>query len=308
MNNNTKKSPVSYAKTKNLCIAYDTFGNHCDPPLILIMGLSFQMIMWEDDFCSAIADRGFLVIRFDNRDVGLSTKFDKLGVPNISKLNKEKSTNRNIDVPYTLCDMANDAIALLDFLSIKSAHVAGMSMGGLIGQLIAIHQPNCIRTLTTIMSTTNDPSLPYPKLLGSSILFTPLPTNRTSYIKRFSEILKILSGPHFPIEKLHAQKIAEKCYERGLNPEGVARQFAAAITTRSTKDKLKLVRIPTLVIHGSKDILVPVECGVDIANSVHMAELLIIEGMGHTLPRVLWPKIISAMECHMKSYERVLRD
>lgn len=286
--------PVRYASTNGISLAYESFGRPYDPPLLLIQGLSSQMIMWEDEFCTSLAARGFWVIRFDNRDVGLSTKFSSAGMPHINALLTGKIGGPSA-VPYILKDMADDTLGLLDELGIANAHIVGQSMGGMIGQEMAIRHPDRVMTLTSIMSTTGDPLLPGPRQKALEMLFRPIPMDRDGYIAYFREVWQVLCGPRYPMDKDTAQRLGDVTFTRGVEPAASARQFAAIIASGSRKDRLASVTIPTLVIHGSDDPLVPVEGGMDTARSIPGARLMIMEGMGHSVPKELWHEIIDAI-------------
>ena len=289
---------VGFARTNGIDIAYDTFGLPGDEPVLLIMGLSSQMILWEDDFCRGLAGRGFHVIRFDNRDVGMSTKITEAGMPHIHALLMGKIAL----APYTLADMAKDVSGLLDALGIGKAHVVGASMGGMIGQVMALTYPHRLKTLTSIMSTTGNPLLPPPRQEAMEILFRPIPIDRQGYVAYFKDVWRILSGPRFPMDDLKSTELGETSYTRGVDAAGNARQLAAIIASGSRKEMLALVKTPTLVIHGTHDPLVPVECGEDTAQSIPGARLMIMDGMGHSLPFQLWPEIISAIQDHVSRH------
>jgi len=280
-------------------IVYEPFGDPDAPPMLLIMGLGCQMIDWHEEFCAQLAARGYWVIRFDNRDIGLSTKLDEAGVPNITALMEALGRGEAVRVPYLLRDMADDAVGLLDALEIESVHVVGLSMGGNIAQTMAIHYPERVSTLTSIMSSTSEPGLPPPTEEAWALLSDPAPTDRAGYIEHRVRHRQVLSGPEYPIDETRAREHAGRRFDRGLNPAGFARQWAAILASGSRKEALRSVAAPTLVIHGNGDPLVPVECGIDTANSVPGAELLIIEGMGHDwLPPALWPQLIDAIARH----------
>jgi len=279
-------------------IVYDTFGESSAAPMLLIMGLGEQMIGWDEDFCTQLASHGYWVIRFDNRDVGLSTRLDEAGVPDILALFQAQTQGKPMQVPYTLHDMADDAVGLLDALDVESAHVVGISMGGMIAQEMVIHHPERVRTLTSIMSSTGNPDLPPPSNEAMSILVTPFPTDREGYIENAIHTWKILSGPGFPIEEVRIKERAGRAFDRGLSLAGTARQLAAILASGSRKERLRSVTQKTLVIHGDADPLVPVECGRDTAASIPGAELLIIEGMGHDLPLAVIPRVIEAITLH----------
>lgn len=282
------------AKVGPVEIAYDTFGNPKSPPMLLIMGLGAQMIRWDEAFCNALAAQGHWVIRFDNRDVGLSTKFDKAGVPDIMSLIQGKK----VDVPYKLKDMAADAVGLLDTLGVKKADVVGVSMGGMIAQSMAIHYPERVRTLTSIMSSTGNPKLPQAKPEAMTVLLSPAATNRNDYITNELKAAKVLHGPNFPLNEEYVRNYAERSYDRCFDSQGLPRQLGAILASESRNEALAKMKIPTLVIHGTADPLVPVEGGKDTANSIPGAKLLVIEGMGHSFPIEVVPQILQAILQH----------
>jgi pimeloyl-ACP methyl ester carboxylesterase len=283
-------------------IAYDTFGDPDAPPLLLVAGLSMQMVGWNEKFCSDLAACGYRVIRFDNRDVGLSTKFDDAGVPNVLAMIQARMQERPVEAPYTLRDMADDTVELLDALGIKSAHVVGISMGGMIAQTVAIHYPRRVRTLTSIMSATGHPSLPMAAPEVLSMLLAPVPTERAEYIEFNSKVWQAINGPAFPIDEELSRELSARSFDRGSNPAGSARQLAAIIASGSRRKMLEGVRVPTLVIHGDADTLIPVEGGIDTAETIPGAELTVIEGMGHALPVTpeAWPQVIDAIAGHCR--------
>jgi pimeloyl-ACP methyl ester carboxylesterase len=297
----TKKIPHSdpaSVKVDGVELVYDTFGQASAPPLLLIMGLGAQMIAWDDEFCAQLAARGYWVIRFDNRDVGLSTKFDEAGVPDMAALARVQARGEAIQAPYTLADMADDAAGLLDALGAGSAHVVGVSMGGMIAQAMAIRHPDRVRTLTSTMSSTGNPDLPPPKPEALAVLTTPAPTDRAGYLEGAVVSWKVLGGSGFPLDEDYARARAGQAFDRGLHPEGIARQMAAILASGSRKEALRSVTVPTLVIHGDADPLVPVEGGIDTADAIRDAGLLIIKGLGHALPPAVWPQVIDAIARH----------
>jgi pimeloyl-ACP methyl ester carboxylesterase len=288
----------SKVRVNGIEIVYDSFGETSASPLLLIMGLSEQMIAWDEDFCKQLASLGYWVIRFDNRDVGLSTMLDEAGVPNILALMQALAEGEAVQVPYKLRDMADDAVGLLDALDIEAAHVVGISMGGMIAQEIAIHHPDRVRTLTSMLSSTGHPDLPSPKPEAQMLLVTTPPSDREGYLEHALKTWQVLSGPGFPIDEDRIKERAGRSFDRGLSPKGTARQLAAILASGSRREALHSVRIPTLVVHGDADPLVPVECGKDTANAIPGAELVIIEGMGHDLPVAVAPKIVQAIAHH----------
>ena len=298
MTQNIPHSGSAIAKANGVEIVYDMFGDPDKPPVLLIIGLGQHMIAWDEEFCAQIAARGYWVIRFDNRDTGLSTKLDKAGVPNMAVVFEAMLEGKPVESPYSLLDMADDAVGLLDALEIESAHVVGESMGGMIAQRMVIHHADRVRTLTSIMSTTGEPGLPPPTPEGMDILANRPPTDREGYIEDYVERWRVLNGQKLPYDEEASRELATRIFDRGLNLPGFARQLTAVIADGSRKQALKTVTAPTLVIHGDADPLVPVECGIDTAEAIKGAELLIIDGMGHSLPKDVWPQIGDAIGKH----------
>ncbi len=294
----TSHSAPTMARANGIKLCYDTFGDRQAAPLLLIMGLGAQMVAWDEDFCTRLASRGYWVIRFDNRDIGLSTKFPERGVPNV--LAMLTGQGDATAVPYTLRDMADDTVGLMDALGIATAHVVGASMGGAIAQEMAIHHAGRLCTMTSIMSSTGEPGLPPPTAQAIEILLAPTPTDRESYCARYLEIWRVLRGPGFPLDEVRDAERAAQIFDRGLNPPGAARQLAAIIASGSRRDALGAVRVPALVIHGNADPLVPLAGGIATAEAIPGAKLVVIEGMGHALPISMWPQIIEAIASHAK--------
>ena len=208
-------------------IVYDSFGDPSHPPMLLVMGLGGQMIAWDEEFCEALAAREYWVVRYDNRDVGLSTKFDQSGVPDLVGMTQGQA----VQAPYTLRDMADDAVGLLDALDIASAHIVGISMGGMIVQTMSIHHPKRVRTMTSIMSTTGNPELPTPKPEVIALLVRPAPEDRASYLNSAVETWSILGSPGFPFDEVRVRDRAGRAFDRGLCPEGTMRQMAAILAS-----------------------------------------------------------------------------
>jgi pimeloyl-ACP methyl ester carboxylesterase len=300
MTQKVRHTDQAFAYANGIEIAYDTLGDPAADPLLLINGLGGQLITWHKAFCAELAARGYRIIRFDNRDVGLSTKFDQAGVPDLSPLTADQEHGKEVEAPYTLRDMADDAIGLLDALNVLSAHVVGTSMGGRIAHLMAIHYPHRIRTLTSLMASMGEPGFPPPKSEAVSVLMEPAPTNRQVYIESSLASAWALGGRGFPLDEAFIREAAGKAFDRGSNPDGITRQLAALMAAASNKGQLKSLRVPSLIIHGSDDPLIPVECAIDIANTIPGAQLLIIEGMGHSVMDIpgVWPQIIDAVARH----------
>jgi pimeloyl-ACP methyl ester carboxylesterase len=293
-----KRTAAAFAPANGIELCFDTFGEDDAPPLLLIMGLAAQMIAWDEEFCSRLAARGYRVIRFDNRDIGLSTRLSAAGVPDVTAAFGALLQGKPVPAPYRLGDMAKDAVGLLDFLGIQRAHVVGASMGGAIAQTLAIEHAPRLRTLTSIMATTGAPGLPPPTPEAMAVLLKPTPSDRAAYFDSYVQTWKVLRAGSFPLDEARDLTRAAKAFDRGLNPAGVARQLTAILASGSRKAALGAVRVPTLVIHGDADPLVPLACGVDTAESVPGARLQVIEGMGHALPVSMWPQIIDAIAAH----------
>ena len=291
-------SGPSFVASNGITLCYDAFGDPADPPLVLIMGLATQMIVWDEDFCKALARRGCYVIRFDNRDIGLSTKLAEPRPPSLADVLLTAVTRSNLRARYTLRDMANDTLGLFDALGIASAHVVGISMGGAIGQELAIHYPARIRSLTSIMSSTGDPKLPPPTWSAMGVLIARPGPSRESYLRQYVKTWRTLTGDKFPFDEASTRRQGERAFERGLNPAGAARQMLAIVASGNRRDALRKVTVPTLVIHGTNDPLVRYQAAPDLAAAIPNAKLLPIEGMGHSLPRPAWPQIIEAIVAH----------
>jgi pimeloyl-ACP methyl ester carboxylesterase len=286
------------ARADAIELEYDTFGDPSAPPIVLIMGLGAQMILWDEEFCAALAARGFFVVRFDNRDVGLSTKLDDAGVPNVFAAIQAASTGQGVDAPYTLNDMADDTVYLMEALDIERAHVVGASMGGMIAQTLAIRHPHRLLSLTSIMSTTGNPEVPPATPEAMRVLLTPVPSEREAYLERSLRTWRVIGSPGFPFDEDRVRARSARSFDRALHPAGVARQLVAIIASGNRKEALRDVDVPTLVIHGDADPLARIEGGRDTADAIPGAELLVIEGMGHDLPPGAWPRIIDAISDH----------
>ena len=283
------------AKANNIEIEYETFGDPSSKPLLLVMGLGAQMIAWLDEFCMKFVDKGFYVIRFDNRDIGLSTKFEEAGIPDLMKEVMALQRGETITPAYILEDMADDAVGLLDALNIEKAHICGASMGGMIVQIIAFRHPTRVLSLTSIMSTTGNPDLPQAKPEAMQVLLAPAPTEREAFIEESVRRRRILYGSGFPYDVDRQREIAAITYDRSFYPQGMARQTVAILANGNRASKLGSIKVPTLVIHGGDDPLVPVEGGKETAEKIDGADLILIDGMGHSLPPETWPQIVDAI-------------
>lgn len=281
-------------------LEYDTFGDRSFPALLLIAGNGAQLLFWEAGFCELLAKKGFFVIRFDNRDAGLSTKFDEAGVLNIMAAIKAAMEGKPVAAAYSLDDMADDCVGLLDALHIEKAHICGASMGGMIAQVVAYRYPQRVLSLTSIMSNTGNPNLPQGKPDAIAAVVAPPPTERTAYIEHNMNVWRKIWSPGFPFEEKRARTYLEKSYDRSYYPQGMARQNMAILSHGDRTTSLSSIKVPTLVIHGSGDPLIPVEAGKDTARVIPGANLLIIDEMGHDLPTGAWPEIITAISRHVE--------
>jgi pimeloyl-ACP methyl ester carboxylesterase len=279
--------PTVHANGIDLC--YETIGS--GDPLLLVHGLGGQLIDWPDGFCRELSDRGFAVTRYDNRDAGLSTKFgDKPATDFVAILGGDLST-----APYRVADMAADAAGLIEALGLAPAHVVGVSMGGMIVQQLAIDRPDLVRSLCSIMSTTGDPLVGRPSDAAMQVLLTPPPTEREAYCDREVETWKIIGSPGFPFDEAETRRRAAASFDRSFYPEGTARQLAAIMASPDRTDALGSVRAPALVIHGEDDALINVSGGRATAAALPEPELLLIPGMGHSLPPEVWDRVVDAI-------------
>ena len=292
---------MAQAKANNIRIEYETFGDPSSPAILLIAGLSAQLIYWDEEFCKRLAQAGLYVIRFDNRDAGLSTKLDAAGVPDMSDILRKLMSRQKVTPPYTIEDMAADAVGLLDALNIEKAHICGMSMGGMIAQSLAIHYPQRVLSLTSIYSTTGNPQLPQPKPEVMSLLLTPPPRDRDLFIQFELDLFRALTGPRFGFDEKWIRETMGKAYDRSYYPQGTGRQLVAVMTQSNRKAELQNLKVPTLIIHGDSDPLVSVEAAQDAADAVPGAELIILEGMGHDLPHgPAWTQIADHIIAYTK--------
>jgi pimeloyl-ACP methyl ester carboxylesterase len=291
--------PIARANGIELC--YETFGNASDRPLLMITGLGAQLLQWDEPFCEALAARGHFAIRFDNRDVGLSTRFDHAGVPDLAALLKPGADRSG--VPYTLADMADDAAELLAALGLESAHAFGASMGGMIAQTLAVRHPRRVRSLISLYSSTGNPALPPAKPAAMAVLMAPRPADRAAAIEATLNAAVATSGPAYPIDPAWMRAKAARLYDRSVTPNAAARHLAAVTASGNRAAALAAVTAPTLVIHGTADPLVPVEGGRDTARSIPGAELWEIEGLGHGIPPALWSSLADRVAAHTQKAE-----
>ena len=290
---------MTIAKTNGIDLAYDSFGDEADEAILLIAGLGTQMIRWTVPFCEALAARGYRVIRFDNRDSGHSTHFHQCPPPDFGALAAALMAGQRSEVPYTLHDMAADAIGLLDALAIDRAHVVGRSMGGMIGQIMASEHPERLLSLTSIMSSTGNPMLPQAASDVMAMMMRPAPdpvSDETGFLAhRLAFARRIAGSGHAFDEEAHRLLILEET-RRAYDPGGSARQIAAMAVAGDRRSRLATITAPTLVIHGSDDPIFLPACGRDTAASVPNADLMLIDGMGHDLPPALYHTVVEAFD------------
>jgi len=272
-------------------IEYDTFGDPAAPALLLVMGLGAQMIAWDEELCERLVERGFFVIRYDNRDIGLSTKFDDGPQPDLTALLSGDGSS----APYLLADMADDAVGLLDALGIARAHIVGASMGGMIVQSIAIAHPERVLSVCSVMSTTGarDVGQPTPEAMGA--LLVPPADSREQAIEQSVAGSRVISSTGYPFDEERVRERAGAAYDRSYNPAGMGRQLAAILASPDRTEALGHVELPTVVIHGDIDPLVTLSGGQATAAAIPGAELLVMPGMGHDLPLGLWGSVVDAI-------------
>jgi pimeloyl-ACP methyl ester carboxylesterase len=278
------------AQANGIEIEYETFGAREAAPLLLVMGLGAQMLSWDERFCARLADRGFHVIRYDNRDVGLSTKIEAAGEPDLMS-----ALAGDPKPAYELDDMADDAVSLLDALGIPAAHIVGASMGGFISQLIALNHPERVLSLTSIMSGPGgDDGVP-PEPAGAEVLIKPPPDTREGRIEHGIWIRGVLVGSADPFDEGAERMRIQRAHERSYYPAGTGRQLLAVLAAKGRLERLTTIAVPALVIHGTDDVLVPVENGRRVADAIPGARWMELEGMGHDLPERVWPQVIDAI-------------
>ncbi|MCU0309960.1 MAG: alpha/beta fold hydrolase [Acidimicrobiales bacterium] len=277
------------AAANGIEIEYETFGDPADPTLLLVRGLGAQMVSWHPDLCHGFVDRGFHVVRFDNRDVGLSTKVDDHGIDVMSAL--LAAFSGPVDAPYLLSDMAADAWGLLDRLGVERAHLMGESMGGMIVQQMAIDRPERALTLVSFASTTGDPDVGQPNAEAVAMLLAPSPAEREANIALGVEQSRFLAGPVYADEEWDRERLSLS-YDRCYDPDGVVRQLLAVLVSPARSAGLRGLDLPALVIHGEIDPLIHVSGGERTAECLRGSELLLLEDVGHTLPRYFWASVI----------------
>ncbi|MGY4539519.1 pimeloyl-ACP methyl ester carboxylesterase [Mucilaginibacter sp. UYNi724] len=297
---------MSTAKVNNIDLCYDITGEQNTNNLILISGLGTQMIRWTIPFCEQLAKKGFRVIRFDNRDSGRSTFLSNEKVPDLNEVHELFRSGQEISAPYTLFDMVEDVVGLIDFLSISKAHFVGRSMGGIIGQLIVSQYPERVLSLTSIMSTSMNPALPPTRADVMEMMITPKPNpayDKVGYLNQSLAFARRISGSKFSVnEKDQIEMIEEEIIRSDNQSGGLWRQLLAIMVTGYKKERLEKIKAPTLVIHGAEDPIFLPECGEDTANSIKGAEFMLIEGMGHEIPPALYAPIADAIVFNSKRF------
>jgi pimeloyl-ACP methyl ester carboxylesterase len=266
-------------------IAYQEVGDPAGEPLLLVMGLATQMLAWDEEFCSMLAERGFRVVRFDNRDIGHSTMLDEAGIP--SRL--DLFLGRRESAAYLLSDMADDAVGLMDQLGIESAHIAGISMGGMIGQTLAIRHRDRVRSLVSMHSTTGSRRVGTPTFKAFGLMLAKAPRGREEFTERIVKTYELVGSPAYRMDEERLREVAGRMYDRSHNPRGVLRQMHAITASGDRTAALRKLDLPATVIHGTRDPLIRPSGGRATASAIPGARLHLVEGMGHDLPRELWP-------------------
>jgi pimeloyl-ACP methyl ester carboxylesterase len=277
------------AKSNGIEIAYETFGEPDRPTLLLIMGLGMQMVAWDPEFCGMLADRGFHVVRFDNRDVGHSTKIE--GGPKPNPL--AAMVGFTGSASYRLDDMADDTAGLLDHLGADAAHVVGASLGGMVAQTLAIRHPGRVASLCSVMSTTGNRRVGMPRLRAFMTLLKRSPKEREAYVEWVVGVVRIIGSPGFPFDEERIRRRAGEAFDRSRYPIGIARQLVAVSASGDRTGELRKLRVPTVVIHGTDDPLIPIRAGRATARAIPDSKLVEVPGMGHDLPPQAWERIVN---------------
>ncbi|ALK97347.1 alpha/beta hydrolase [Massilia sp. WF1] len=279
-------------------IAFDTAGDPKAVPLLLISGLGLQLTAWPDEFVEGLVELGFYVIRYDNRDTGLSTKFEHAGTPSLGLAWLKSRIGWPIRPPYTLEDMADDAVGVLSALGVARAHVVGVSMGGMIAQLMAAKYPSRVLSLTSIMSSSGRRGLPGPTPAVKRAMMRRPGTDIDAMIEHGVRLLQAIASPTYPTPEKQLRRRVARALRRNCCPGGVARQILAVAASGDRSPQLHTIAVPTLVIHGAADPMVPPACGVDTAEAIPNARLEMIEGMGHDLPAQLLERLLALIDAH----------
>lgn len=294
------------ARVGSVTLHYESLGRDDHPAIVLVMGLGMQMIVWPDELCRALVGNGFRVIRFDNRDVGLSTHLDALGAPFMPVHYLKYFLRFGVDAPYTIDDMADDTAGLIDTLALKRAHIVGASMGAMIGQTLAARHPEKIATLVSMMSTTGKRSLPSPRWAALTALMQPQAAkgDTEGAVQRMMRILRAIESRTYPADETRLRELCEQHVRRAHYPQGGARQLLAIAAAGDRSDTIRRIRAPTHVMHGDQDPLIHPEAGYDTARTIIEgggdASLSIVDGMGHDLPAPLLPRIVDEIVGHVR--------
>jgi len=281
----------SAASVNGIEIAYETFGDPADETALLIMGLGVQMLGWDEEFCRMLAGRGFHVVRFDNRDVGHSTKIEGGPQPNLAAALAGDGSSAS----YLLEDMADDCVGLLDELGVEASHLVGASQGGMIAQTVAVRHPERVLSLVSVMSTTgaSEVGQPHPEALPA--LLTRPPADREGFVDFVVGAWKVIGSPAFEADEEALRARAGASYDRGIFPDGTARQLLAILASGDRTEALRGLDVPTTVVHGASDVLIDVSGGKATAAAIPEARLEVIDGMGHDLPRPLWERLVDSI-------------
>lgn len=282
-------------------IAYEVCGDPSNPVVLLIAGLGAHMTCWNDDFCNALASKDFYVIRYDNRDVGLSSKIEGLTADELMQKIGSVFMGEKITIPYGIADMASDGVELLNSLDIEKAHIVGQSMGGYIAQTICLNHPEHVTTLTSIFSHPGNRSEFVPTQEVMEVLLTPSPDDRSGYVDHMTKLLRIVFGSGLPFDEGFHRDLVGTYYDRCFYREGVMRQYLAIMTQKDRAEDLSQLRVPALVIHGDDDPMVPLAGGEATAAAIPNAKLAVFKGMGHIMPNLnaYWSDILNEMVAHM---------
>ncbi|MFO1218922.1 MAG: alpha/beta fold hydrolase [Burkholderiaceae bacterium] len=281
---------------RGVLLEVEDHGSPGGEPLVLIMGLGMQLVAWPDGFVEQLVARGFRVIRFDNRDIGLSQRFDELGVPNLPLVAMKAALGLPVHAPYAIADLADDTAALIDALGLESAHVCGASMGGMVAQHLAVRHAAKVRSLTLMMTTSGARRLPQPSMrVRAALIARPTSFDVDAIVDHYVRLLHVIGSPGYPADEQELRIRLEIAVRRSFRPRAVARQIAAIAADGDRSRLLANIRVPTAVLHGQADPLIPVAAAHDLAAKIAGASLELVDGWGHDLPEALWPRHVEAI-------------